>query len=627
MEAVARTERKIQAGFAFALALLSVIGVLSYRSLGRVREDAAEVARTHEVIASLRLLLATVTDAETAQRGYTVTGDERYLEPYHQAARTQQDQLHELRTLSSDPRQQGRLERLAPLLAQRMDISRQIIELRRAQGFDAARAATATGKGKALHDDIRRLGAEMEEAEEVLLHERDLNAERSSVLTRTVIVVGSVVAFGFVGVALFVIGQDFSGRARADAALRNANDQLEARVLERTADLRRTNESLRESRAQFETAFESLSEGLIVSALDGQLLHWNQAAVAMHGFSSMAEGLRQLAAFAEIFELSTLDGVVVPLDQWPLSRILRGEQLRDLEIRIRRVHEDWQRIFNYGGSLVRHEDGRAFLAVISISDITERKRAEEEIRTLNVELEQRVVDRTAQLEAANKELEAFSYSVSHDLRAPLRTVDGFSQALLEDFGPQLPEEGQRQARTIRQGAQRMGVLIDDLLAFSRLGRQSVSKPVVVDMDRLVGEALEDLLPERQGRQVEIRAARLPPSTGDNALLKQVWANLLSNAIKYTRQRDPAVVEIGSESEDGETVYFVRDNGTGFDMRYVDKLFGVFQRLHRVEDFEGTGVGLAIVQRIIHRHGGRVWAEAAVDRGATFHFTLPKGATS
>jgi light-regulated signal transduction histidine kinase (bacteriophytochrome) len=147
------------------------------------------------------------------------------------------------------------------------------------------------------------------------------------------------------------------------------------------------------------------------------------------------------------------------------------------------------------------------------------------------------------------------------------------------------------------------------------------------MDRLVREALEELLPERQGRQVEIRAAPLPPSNGDNALLKQVWANLLSNALKYTRKRDDAVVEIGSVLEDGVTIYFVRDNGTGFDMRYAHKLFGVFQRLHRAEDFEGTGVGLAIVHRIVHRHGGRVWAEAAVDRGATFHFTLPRGAAS
>jgi signal transduction histidine kinase/CHASE3 domain sensor protein len=624
--AVVRTERKVQAGFAFALVLLSVIGILSYRSVVRLREDRARVVRTHEVIGSMRRLLSIVTDAEAGMRGYTVTGQESYLLPHEDALRSLEGELQRLRTLTADDAdRQRQLGVLAGLIAERMSAVREIVALRRDLGFEAARAAIATGRGKEIHRRIRELLADMEEAEEVLLHERDVNAERSSALTKTVIVAGSVVAFGFVGLALFFIGQDFSGRERADAALREANDHLEARVEERTTDLRRTNESLHESRAQFSTAFDSLSEGLIVSALDGQL-HWNRAAVAMHGFGSLAECLLQLPDLGEILQLSTLGGVVVPLDQWPLSRILRGEQLRDLEVRVRRLDQDWERIFTYGGYQVRHGDGRA-LAVLSISDITERKRVEEEIHHLNVGLEQRVVERTAQLEAANKDLEAFTYSVSHDLRAPLRAVDGFSQALLEDFGPQLPEEGQRQVRTIREGAQRMGALIDDLLAFARLGRQSPSEPGVVDMDRLVREVLEELLPERQGRRVEIRAARLPPCNGDDALLKQVWANLLSNALKYTRKRDPAVVEIGSVVEDGATVYFVRDNGTGFDMRYAHKLFGVFQRLHRAEDFEGSGVGLAIVHRIIRRHGGRVWAEAAVDRGATFRFTLPEGAAS
>jgi PAS domain S-box-containing protein len=261
---------------------------------------------------------------------------------------------------------------------------------------------------------------------------------------------------------------------------------------------------------------------------------------------------------------------------------------------------------------------RQYIAIRA--DITERKNAEEAVNRMNAELELRVAERTAQLEAANRELEAFSYSVSHDLRAPLRAVDGFSQAAIEDFGPMLPDEGRRQLQTIRHSAQRMGALIDDLLTFSRLSRQPLAKRTV-DTLVLVRVALQELGSPWPDRRVEIKMGELAPSLGDPALLKQVWLNLLGNALKYTRQRECAVIEIGCTPGGSGTTFFVRDNGTGFNMRYVGKLFGVFQRLHRMEDYEGTGVGLATVQRIITRHGGRVWAEAVENQGATFYFTL------
>jgi light-regulated signal transduction histidine kinase (bacteriophytochrome) len=255
-----------------------------------------------------------------------------------------------------------------------------------------------------------------------------------------------------------------------------------------------------------------------------------------------------------------------------------------------------------------------------VRDITEQKRAEDQVLQLNADLEQRVRERTAQLEDANKELEAFSYSVSHDLRSPLRAVDGFSQAVLEDYGPELPEPCRMDLLTIRQGAQKMGQLIDDLLTFSRLSRLDMNKREV-DTGHMVRNVLEELGVQKQARRVEVRIADLPPCQADPALLKQVWVNLLSNALKYSGKKEKALVEIGCELEQGNTTYFVRDNGTGFNMKYINKLFGVFQRLHRAEDYEGTGVGLAIVQRIVRRHGGRVWASSVEGQGATFSFTL------
>jgi signal transduction histidine kinase len=228
--------------------------------------------------------------------------------------------------------------------------------------------------------------------------------------------------------------------------------------------------------------------------------------------------------------------------------------------------------------------------------------------------------RAEQLQQANSELEAFAYSVSHDLRAPLRALHGFSRILLEEHAPQLTDEAQHYLHLVRDNAQYMGQLVDDLLAFSRLSRQPLKLQRVVCTD-LVRQVLVELGHEHEGRRVDITVGELPVCQADPILLKQVFVNLLANALKFTRQRDVAVITIGCREDGGECIYFVQDNGVGFDMRYVGKLFGVFQRLHSSEEYEGTGVGLAIVQRIIHRHGGRVWAEAAVDQGATFYFTL------
>jgi len=410
----------------------------------------------------------------------------------------------------------------------------------------------------------------------------------------------------------------------------------------------RAEESLRESEKRYRALFEQTNDAVFLISLDGIHMEVNPQVSDMLGYPVDEIVGRPFGDFVVPEEKQ------IGLDR--MAQLLDGQTLPVYERTF--LRKDGTTVpAEINVALVRDEAGKPLHIQSVVRDITERKRAEEELAKHRDHLEELVEQRTTELNQrvemveslnlgmsnllsdlnaanaiaeenarnlrqVNANLESFTYSVSHDLRAPLRAVDGFSQILLEDYAQQIPAEAVRYLEKVSVGARHMGELIQDLLDLSRLGRKPLQK-VRIEPGVVVEQTLKELAGEHEGRAVEIEVGDLPPCQGDPSLMKQVYHNLISNALKFTRQREDAKIEIGWQDSGDETVYFVKDNGVGFDMEYADKLFGVFQRLHPVEQFEGTGVGLAIVQRIIRRHGGRVWAEAEVDQGATFYFTLPE----
>jgi len=376
-----------------------------------------------------------------------------------------------------------------------------------------------------------------------------------------------------------------------------------------TIERHRADEAARRASAYNRSLIEASLDPLVTIAPDGKITDVNNATEKVTGLSR-----RQLIGtdFSDYF---TDPGKA----RAGYEQVFREGLVQDYELEIRR-RDGHVTVMLYNASVYRDEAGEVIGVFAAARDISERKRAEEEIRKLNEELAQRARRHAAELEATNKELEAFTYSVSHDLRAPLRHIDGFSKLLLEEYSVDLPEGARRYLSRIRDGTRRMGMMVDDLLNLARVGRKELSMQLT-GLSSLLEEAIGDLQPEMAGREIEWRIGKLPFVECDPGLVKQVFANLLSNAVKFTRPQEHAVIEVGATTQDGQAVIFVRDNGVGFSMKYVDKLFGVFQRLHRPEDFEGTGIGLATVRRIVHKHGGRVWAEGELNKGATFYFTL------
>ena len=385
-----------------------------------------------------------------------------------------------------------------------------------------------------------------------------------------------------------------SRRRRIEQELREARDKLEIEVAERT---------------QQASLLNLTHDTIFVRDMSDVITYWNRGAQELYGWTAEeALGKRAHQLLRTVFPM--------PIDEIRAELLRAGRWEGELE---KTKADGTQVVVASRWSLRRDLQKRPVAILETNNDITERKRTEEKIRKLNEDLEKR----TAELEAINKELEAFAYSISHDLRAPLRHMAGYAELLQKNASSILDEKSRRYMMMILESAKRMGDLIDDLLAFSRIGRAE-TRMTMVSLEQLVKEALSEVQQETDGRNMGWRIGALPNLYGDRSMLRLALVNLVSNAVKFTRTRAQPKIEIGcADGKEDEIVVFIRDNGVGFEMKYVNKLFGVFQRLHRAEEFEGTGIGLATVQRIIHRHGGRVWAEGLVDRGATFYFSVPK----
>ena len=397
------------------------------------------------------------------------------------------------------------------------------------------------------------------------------------------------------------LGQEMQMRTAAQESVRKLNDTLRARA----GELEAVNETLREVEDRFNALASNTPDHLLVQDRE---LRYRLVVNPQLGL--------------------TQEDMIGKMDRDFLSKE-DADKLTKMKKQVLETGKPLQ----VETSLISPKGGKEFFAgsyfpklntrgqidglIGYFQNVTERKRAEEQIRQLNQALSQRA----RELEAANAELESFSYSVSHDLRAPLRAIDGFSKILLEEHAEKLDGEGQRVLNVVRTAAQKMGQLIDDILSFSRAGRLEMTQSEV-SMEALARAALRELEPATAGRKLRIEVKALPNAYGDGPMLQRVWTNLLDNAVKFTGPKTDAVIELGGNMVGREAVYYVSDNGVGFDMQHVDKLFGVFQRLHGQEEFPGTGIGLAIVKRIVARHGGRVWAEGKLNEGATFHFTLP-----
>jgi PAS domain S-box-containing protein len=583
-------------GLAAALILMIASASIAYRSVDRFAARAALVQHSHVVINQTNVLLSELKDAETGSRGYLLTRDKRFLEPYEQAVRVLPAQLQTLKALTRDNAgQQQAIAVLGRLTAQQLAILREGIALEPQIDHDRnAKVMAIALQGKRVMDEIRAVVGHMAAGEEQILRRRTAAENSDSHRTKRWVVLGSLAAIALLLAAFWALHREIRKR-------KAAQEQAEKTALE-LADLYNN----------APCAYHSVdAQGVITRINDTELAWLGYTRDEIVG--KMRHPDLMTPESAERYRQT-----VFPLFQ---------EQgwLKDVEFEY--VRKDGSILCGaLNATVVRDAQGRYVTSRTSLYDITDRKQTELRIRQLNAQLDQRA----AELEMTNKELESFSYSVSHDLRSPLRAIDGFSRMLEEDYADRLDDEGRRILQVIRDNSKKMGQLIDDLLAFSRLGRKPI-EAALIDMDALVDEVWSQACAEARGGARDaaprLRREPLPAAWGDAAMIRQVLANLVSNAIKYSSRQAEPVVEISGSQEGTETLYQVRDNGVGFDMQYYNKLFRVFQRLHGADEFPGTGVGLAIVQRVVVRHGGRVWAQSEPGVGSIFTFSLPKKETT
>ena len=559
------TNRLLVGGIIMVITTIAIVVYISIRQSQRVNDTSALVAHTEEVLRNIQKLEIAVMDNETGARGYVITGKDNFLEPLYLSEQKLTDQSNEIAHLVKDnPVQTEKIKTLDKLIRLRIDFSREMISVRKNNGLDSAIAMVEGGAGKRYSDRIREIGHSMEQLENTLLQQRRKENDRtiSSLNLILYVVLAAVLLLTIIAVAFLKkhIDQQRANEEKFKALLDAAPDATV--IVDEKGIIRMAN-------LQTKNLFDYNREELVGKSVE---------ILVPEGIRHQHGGHRK-----QFYQQPKVRSMGVGIE---LNAVKKDGVLFPVEI-----------------SLSPIQTSEGLWVSASVRDISARKQLEDALRKTNAELE------------------AFTYSVSHDLRAPLRGIVGFTTILEEDYANRLDDEAKRITGIIRSNTIKMGSLVDDLLAFSRMGKQELLK-TKVNMQVLVEEILRDMRDRDQYKaEVQVQGL-LPEIRADLNTIRQVWVNLLSNAIKYSSLNPAPVVKVGYDTRPGEYVFYVQDNGVGFDNKYKDKLFRVFQRLHSPEEFEGTGVGLALVDKIISRHGGKVWAEGEVDKGAVFYFSLP-----